>query len=365
VPQLTAGVVATSRKQDERRVAIHPAHLGRIDSEVRGRIFIEHGYGERFGFSDDDLAPWVAGLRSRDELLAECDVVILPKPLPGDLETLRPGQVLWGWPHCVQDERMTQLAIDRELTLIAFEAMNHWNSDGSFSVHVFHKNNELAGYASVLHALTLLGSVGDYGRRLRGAVISFGATARGAVRALSALGINDVTVLTQRASSAVASPFASVRMEHFQPGSLTDVLTDYDVVVNCILQDTDNPLIFVTNADLDRFKPGTLFVDVSCDEGMGFEWASPTSFAEPIVTVGRGIRYYAVDHSPSYLWNSATWENSEALLYYLPIVLSGPDGWDGDDTIKRAIEIREGRIQNPRILSFQQRAPEYPHERAG
>ena len=41
---------------------------------------------------------------------------------------------------------MTQLAIDRGLTLIAWEAMNHWNRDGTFSVHVFHKNNEMAGY---------------------------------------------------------------------------------------------------------------------------------------------------------------------------------------------------------------------------
>ena len=68
---------------------------------------------------------------------------------------MREGQVLWGWPHCVQDAEITQLAIDRRLTLIAFEAMNHWASDGSFSLHVFHKNNELAGYCSVLHALQL------------------------------------------------------------------------------------------------------------------------------------------------------------------------------------------------------------------
>ena len=33
-----------------------------------------------------------------------------------------------------------------------------------------------------------------------------------------------------------------------------------------------------------------------------------------------------------------------------------------DETIRRAIEIRDGHIQNPRILSFQQRAPAFPHE---
>ncbi|MFG1793048.1 N(5)-(carboxyethyl)ornithine synthase [Nocardia sp. NPDC049149] len=375
--QLTIGVVATSRKEDEHRLAIHPAHFDRIDPTLRNRVFLEHGYGDRFGYTDAHLAPLIGGHRSRAELFAECDVLLLPKPLPEDLENLRPGQVVWGWPHCVQDERMTQLAIDRGLTLIAWEAMNHWTKEGNFSVHVFHKNNELAGYCSVLHALQLRGSAGDYGRRMRAAVISFGATARGAVRALSALGISDVTVLTQRSVSAVASPFASVRMQHFErdpanpsrtlalkapePGPLAEMLAQYDIVVNCILQDTEQPLMFVNNEDLPLFARGMLFIDVSCDEGMGFEWARPTSFADPMFTVGEDLHYYSVDHSPSYLWNSATWENSEALLEYLPIVMAGPDAWDGNATIRRAIEIREGRVQNLRILSFQHRAAAFPY----
>lgn len=154
----------------------------------------------------------------RERLIAECGVILLPKPLAQDLAALRVGQVLWGWPHCVQDEQITQVAIDRQLTLIAFEAMNHWNADGSFNLHVFHKNNELAGYSSVLHAFQLIGSTGDYGRRLRAAVIGFGATAHGAVTALNALGVHDIDVLTQRGVNAVASPIHSARIVHFDHG---------------------------------------------------------------------------------------------------------------------------------------------------
>jgi alanine dehydrogenase len=377
VSELTLGVVATSRKPDERRLAIHPAHVERIDEGLRGRIYLEEGYGERFGISDATLASQVAGLRTREQLFAETDVVTLPKPLAEDLDAMREGQVLWGWPHAVQDEAMAQRAIDRRLTLVAWEAMNHWTADGHFSVHVFHKNNELAGYCSVLHALALRGTTGDYGRRLKAAVISFGATARGAVTALSALGVHDVSVLTQRSIPAVASPLASVRLVHFERdpddpsrvlalknpgrGPLAEFLAEHDIVVNCILQDTDEPLMFVMNDDLALFAPGSLIVDVSCDEGMGFKWARPTSFAEPLLQVGDGVHYYAVDHSPSYLWNSSTWENSEALIPYLPAIMGGPAAWDADETIRRAIEIRDGVVQNPRILSFQHRAPAYPH----
>ena len=122
--------------------------------------------------------------------------------------------------------------------------------------------------------------------------------------------------------------------------------------------------MFVTAGELGEFAPGTLFVDVSCDEGMGFEWARPTSFTDPILDVAPGVRYYAVDHSPSYLWASATWEVSEALIAFLPAVMAGPDAWSANLTVQRAIEIRDGVIQNPRILSFQHRSADYPHPRA-
>jgi alanine dehydrogenase len=374
---LSVGVIARSRKESERRLAIHPLHINRIDADLRERVYLEHGYGELFGAPDQQLGPYVAGLRTRTELFAECDVILLPKPQPPDLEEMRDGQVLWGWPHCVQDAQITQLSIDKRLTLIAFEAMNYWSADGSFSLHVFHKNNEMAGYCSVLHALELAGRTGEYGRRLRAAVISFGAAGRGAVTALNAHGVNEVDVLTHRDINAVASPIHSARMVKFEQDTadpsrchalcasgrvpMAAFLAEHDIVVNCVLQDTDAPWMFLTEDDLPSFPPGSLIVDVSCDEGMGFSWARPTSFADPMFTVGNNVRYYGVDHSPSYLWDSATWEISEALLPHLRPLLSGPQAWDANATVRRAIEIRGGVIQNPRILSFQHRSPDYPH----
>jgi alanine dehydrogenase len=377
VDQLSIGVVGRSSKQDERRLPLHPHHLGRIPDELRDGVFLEHGYGDRFGMSDEQLKGSVAGFRTREQLVEHCDVLLQPKPLLGDIAAMRVGQVLWGWPHCVQNRELTQVAIDRRLTLIAFEAMNHWNSDGSFNLHVFHKNNELAGYSSVLHAMQIAGSTGDYGRRLRAVVIGFGATARGAVTALNALGVHDVDVLTHRQTAAVAAPIHSVRILHFGDDGTTarmshavtkngrvplaGFLAEHDVIVNCVLQNTDAPLMFMTEPDLGDVAPGTLIVDVSCDEGMGFSWARPTTFADPTFVVGDNALYYAVDHSPSYLWNSATWEISEALLPFLPTVMGGPEAWEATPTVRRAIEIRDGVIQNPAILSFQGRAPQYPH----
>jgi alanine dehydrogenase len=375
---LSVGLIAASGKENEHRLPIHPLHFGRVEQDLRPGIFLEQGYGQHFGISDAELAPQVGGILTRAELVARCDVIMLPKPMVADVAELRDGQILWGWPHCVQDAEMTQLAIDKRLTLIAFEAMNLWGSDGSFKLHVLHKNNEIAGYASVLHALSLVGSTGDYGRRLTAAVIGFGATARGAVTALSALGVNRVDILTQRDTTAVASPIHSARIVQFDRGeadvrplevcleegneTMPGFLAAHDIIVNCVLQDPLRPMMFLEDEDLPALPSGTLVIDVSCDEGMGFGWARPTTFEEPMFVVGDNVQYYGVDHSPSYLWNSATWEISESLLPHLSTVMAGPEAWQADDTIGRAIEIQDGMIRNPDILAFQSRAAEYPFE---
>jgi alanine dehydrogenase len=208
-------------------------------------------------------------------------------------------------------------------------------------------------------------------------VIGFGATARGAVTALNAQGIHDVQVLTNRGVAAVGSPIHSVRIAQFdhddQAPFLSQVITERgrvplapflaesDIVVNCTLQDPNSPLTYLRKEDLAAFRPGSLIVDVSCDEGMGFSWAKSTTFAEPMFKVGDNLDYYAVDHSPSYLWNSSSWEISEALLPFLETVISGPEAWKDNDTISRATEIRNGVILNKDVLQFQRRGPAYPH----
>jgi alanine dehydrogenase len=118
--------------------------------------------------------------------------------------------------------------------------------------------------------------------------------------------------------------------------------------------------MFLREDEVSRLKSGALIIDVSCDEGMGFPFARPTSFEAPAFRVG-SVTYYGVDHSPSYLWRSASWELSRAVLPFLQTVVDGPAHWDRNETIARAIEIRDGKILNERILSFQGREAEYPY----
>lgn len=372
---LTVGVFGTSRKKQEKRVPIHPDQLNWVDPAVRSHLFFEEGYGLPFGMNDAQLAALSGGVLSRAELFQRSEIVLLAKPVQEDFDDMKAGTIHWGWPHCVQQRGITQTAIDRKLTLIAWEAMHRWSAHGDWQMHIFQHNNEIAGYAGVHHAMNLMGIDGNYGPNRKAVVISFGSVSRGAIRALQARGVQDITVFTQRHYFLVADQMAGVNYYQFdedengnlmslhpnhQSRPFVEELSDADIIVNGMLQDTDHPLMLVPEGQNDRLKAGCLIVDISCDEGMGFSFAKPTNFETPIFQVGE-VHYYAVDHSPSYLWNAATWEISTSLTPYLPILMGGPEKWKESETIRRAIEIQDGIIQNPKITSFQNRSTEYPH----
>ena len=372
---LTVGVFGTSRKKQEKRVPIHPDQLGWIDREVRNKMFFEEGYGLPYGKNDVHLASMSGGVLRREELFQQCEIALLAKPVQEDFDDMKEGTIHWGWPHCVQQRSITQTAIDQKLTLIAWEAMHRWSANGAWQMHIFQNNNEIAGYAGVHHSMNLMGIDGNYGPNRKAVVTSFGSVSRGAIRALQARGIQDITVYTQRDYFLIADQMAGVNYSQFEEdeeGNLMSLhpdkqtrpfveeLIDADIIVNGMLQDTDHPLMLVPEHQNNHLKPGCIIIDISCDEGMAFSFAKPTTFEVPIFKEGK-VFYYAVDHTPSYLWNAASWEISNNLIPYLPIIMEGSKKWEENQTIRRAIEIKDGIIQNPKIISFQNRSSDYPH----
>jgi alanine dehydrogenase len=376
--RLTLGVIGTSRKEDERRVPIHPEHLSRLSEDIRKQLIFEKGYGKPFGLSDEFFESQTGGVASRHELLADIGSVIIAKPMLADLEELREGGLIWGYPHCAQQGDITQTAIDRKLTLIAFEDMFVWSPNDQMGRHTFYKNNEMAGYCAVIHALQLRGIDGHYGNQRKVIIFSFGAVSRGAVYALKAHGFRDITICIQRPDYEVREEILDVDYVRIREGNkgearmvtiehdgtvkpLSDLISESEIIINGTYQDTDNPINFVTEDEKDTLKAGSLIIDVSCDEGMGFYFAKPTTFKKPMLNIDN-IDYYAVDHTPSYLWESASRSISAALIVYLPTILENRKAWMKNNTIQKAINIDSGVIIKESILSFQNRLPDYPHK---
>jgi len=376
--QFMLGVIGTSGKPAERRLPIHPEHLQRLPEQVRRRLVFEKDYGTPFDVTDSELTALTGGVATRHELLADLGTVVVAKPTEEDLREVREGGILWGWVHCVQQPGITQTAIDRRLTLVAFEDMYVWGPNGEVGRHTFYKNNEMAGYCAVIHALELKGIDGHYGNQRKTIIFSFGAVSRGAIYALQARGFRDITICIQRPDHEVREEILDceyVRIRAGAPGEarwvvvehdgseypLSELIGRSDIIVNGTFQEPDDPILFVTEEEESTLKPGCLIIDVSCDEGMGFFFAKPTTFRDPMFRRGR-VDYYAVDHTPSYLWESASRSISGALLVHVPTFMDGREAWQQNETIRRAVNIDSGVIQKSAILSFQRRRPDYPHE---
>jgi alanine dehydrogenase len=372
------GVIGTSKKQDERRVPIHPDHLSRIPENIRRKLIFEKGYGKPFNVEDEEIANQTGGMATRSEILADIGSVIIAKPILSDLEELKEGGILWGYPHCAQQKQITQTAIDKKLTLIAFEDMYVWYPDGHIGRHTFYKNNEMAGYCAVIHALQLKGIDGNYGDQRKVIIFSFVAVSRGAIYALKAHGFRDITICILRPDHLVREEVLNVHYARIKRGNeneprlivvehdgterpLMDLIRESDIIINGTFQDANNPIDYVNEDEKSNLKPGTLIIDVSCDEGMGFYFAKPTSFKNPIISVDQ-IDYYAVDHTPSYYWDSASRSISAALLVHLPSVINGRTSWKENKTIQKAINIDKGVIVKDHILEFQNRQADYPHK---
>jgi N5-(carboxyethyl)ornithine synthase len=314
---------AISSKEHECRRALLPSDVAGLGRP--GQLLFEAGYGEALGLADDDYRQAGARIASREEVFSQ-PIVCNPKPLQSDeLELLGKGCTVFGWIHAVQNRPIVDYLLAGQHTAVAWEDMFDRGR------HVFWRNNEIAGEAGVWHALLQWGRTAD---GCNVAVIGRGNVARGAVRALDRLGAT-VTVF-------------SAQMEPY----FREVFGDFDVIVNAVLWDVFRTDKFLWREDLQRMRPGSMIVDLSCDEGLEIETSRGTTIEEPVY-FEQGIAHYAVDHTPALVWKTATEAISTALAPYIDPMIDEQSLHHA--VLGPATIIRDGIIADERIVRFQGR----------
>ncbi len=309
----------STTKPDEKRLALLPPDISQV--EHIDMLVFEQGYGLVQGYSDEAYRRAGARVAPRD-VVCNCPVICLPKPMLGD-SCFREDTTLFGWIHAVQGRQMTDALLGNQMTAIAWEDMY---SDGR---HTFWRNNEISGEAATAHALLQWGRL-PYECDI--AIIGRGNVARGALRALERYGCE--TIVYDRKTSHL------LRRE----------IGRYDVIVNGVLWDVFRDDHLVYEEDLEKMKPGSMIVDISCDPHMGIETSHATSINEPVYW-HKGILHYAVDHTPTLFFRSASQSISKEVARFLDKLVMG----DTDATLDRATIIRRGVILDDRIRRFQKR----------
>ena len=165
-----------SDKENENRIALLPREAEMIINKKN--IFVEEGYGSALNILDEEYIKVGCNVVSRKEAMKK-DIIVDPKI--GDAEYLKDikHKTIFGWIHAVQNRDITDTIMENKLTVFAWEDMFELGR------HTFWRNNEVAGEAAIIHAITLFGIM-PYDINV--AIIGNGNTARGAYRVLTQLG---------------------------------------------------------------------------------------------------------------------------------------------------------------------------------
>lgn len=310
-----------SHKENEKRRALIPEDIVKIKNKTN--IFVESGYGNILGISDDEYSKYGVNICSREEALSK-DIICDPKI--GDAEylsNLKEGQIAFGWIHAVQNRDITDCFINANATALAWEDMYYCGR------HIFWRNNEIAGEAAIMHAYQIHG-IFPYDTKV--ALIGGGNVARGASRILVSLGA-EVTQYNRKTEK-----LFQLEIGH------------YDVIVNALLWDTTRKDHIIYRSDLQRMKKNALIIDISCDRSGAIETSIPTTIESPIYVVD-GITHYVVDHTPSLFYKTISRSLSNALSAFIDQLIE--DKYDS--ILKNAIAIKDGYIIDNRIKEFQNR----------
>ena len=310
-----------STKENEKRRCMVPKHIPSIKNKKS--MYIETGYGNVLGFTDEDYSREGVNVITKEEVLKK-DIICDPKI--GDAEYLSQlnNQIVFGWVHAVQNKNITDIMVNNKITAYAWEDMYESGR------HVFWRNNEIAGEAAIMHAYNLYGLF-PYNTKV--AILGRGNVARGALKILTLMGA-DVMVYTRK-------------MEQL----FRKEISKYDVIVNAILWDTSRKDHIIYKEDLKRMKKGALIIDISCDRNGGIETCIPTTIDNPTYVID-GITHYAVDHTPSLFYKTISESLSEIMIMYIDDLIEGNMN---NDVLNNSLIIDHGKIIDQRIILFQNR----------
>jgi len=307
-----------SHKNNEKRRALMPDDLGQIKN--LDKLIFEEGYGESLGISDEEYIEKGAKFSDRSEVL-KCPVLVDVKLGDADyLEMIKPKTILCGWAHSVQNIDFTSKVLRAKHTVIA------WENIYEYGRYIFYRNREIAGEAAILQAFRYCGKM-PYDTKV--AIIGNGQTAKGAMRVLVALGAK-VDVFGRKLEN-----------------TFKKMLANYDVLVNCVLWDTDRTDRLIYKEDLKKLHPGTMIIDVSCDPHLEIETSHPTTIDDPVYIVD-GIIHYAVDNTPAMYPYTVSKILSQRFSGYVDSLVTG----DYPENVLDAIDIEDGVIKNDSIRRF-------------
>ena len=339
-------------KEQEQRVALLPSGTNQLTKHGHS-VLVERNAGLGSGYSDGDYVK--AGAEIVDqakEVFARADLIVKVKePLKAEFPLLRSGQILFTYLHLAASKSLTEALLKSGVTGVAYETI-----PVDHRLPLLEPMSEIAGRMSVVMGANFLAKynggsgvlLGGVPGVLPGRVVILGGGTSGvnALRMARGLGA-DVTILD---IDVERLRFLDIAIENLHTlysneANLDDLMPDCDLLIGAVLLPGAKAPKLITRAMLAKMKRGSVFVDISIDQGGCAETSRPTTHHDPVY-VEEGVTHYCVANMPAAYARTATQALTNVTYRYVELLADR--GLEGackkQPALIEGINTRDGRL---------------------
>lgn len=356
--------VPLETKDGERRAAMIPDGVRALVRHGHA-VVVEHGAGERSGFSDDEYAAAGASLTADADDVWHCALIVKVKEVQrAEYARLRAGTTVFGFAQLNRDPALLAAALGSGARFIAFETLR--GADGGLPLLA--PMSRIAGRLAPLVGAQALQSGAGGGTLITGVddvaaarvvVIGAGNVGREAARVAARLGC-DVRVFSRGAKRlhelAQSLALDGVAVTTTQLGRTETVLdaavASADLVIGAVLEPGTLSPKLVSRSAVRAMRRGAALVDVGIDQGGIAETSRMTTLSQPTY-VEEGVVHYAVPNMPALVARTATCALAAASLrYVLALAERGvAAALDADAGLAAGAMVWEGAIAHPGLAA--------------
>src|SRR5947209_2205353 len=313
-------------KEQEQRVALLPSAADQL--KRRGHsVIVQKSAGVGSGYSDEEYKKAGAEvIDSADEVFKRADMIVKVKePLAAEFPLLRKGQILFTYLHLAASKDLTEPLLKSAVTAIAYEPIQV-----NGRLPLLEPMSEVAGRMSVVMGANFLAKYnGGSGVLLGGVpgvlpgrvvVIGGGTSGVNALRMARGLGADvimlDIDVERLRFLDQVMEDLHTL---YSSEANLNYLMPDCDLLIGAVLLPGAKAPKLITRAMLRKMKPGSVFVDISIDQGGCAETSRPTTHVNPVY-VEEGVTHYCVANMPAAYARTSTQALTNVTYRYVQLL---------------------------------------------
>jgi alanine dehydrogenase len=313
-------------KEQEQRVALLPSGANQL-TRLGHSVLVEKNAGVGSGYPDQDYAKAGAEIvQQAKEVFARADMIVKVKePLEAEFPLLRRNQILFTYLHLAASKALTEALLKSGVTGVAYETIQV-----DHRLPLLEPMSEIAGRMSVVMGAYFLAKYnGGSGVLLGGVpgvlpgrvvVVGGGTSGVNALRMAKGLG-GDVTILD---IDVERLRFLDVAMENLHTlysnqANLEELMPDCDLLIGAVLLPGAKAPKLVTRAMLRKMKRGSVFVDISIDQGGCAETSRPTTHLDPVY-VEESVTHYCVANMPAAYARTATQALTNVTYRYVELL---------------------------------------------